>query len=276
MNIISGQYSRQSFLGPNSQERLARTIVGIVGLGGGGSHIAQQLAHVGIQRFHLFDADHVEKTNLNRLVGAYATDAECEEEKGNLKVNVTERLIKGISNSSVVHKHASRWQEHPGDLRSCDIVFGCVDGFAQRAELEACTRRYLIPLIDIGMDVHPPVAGQPYRMAGQVIVSMPGKPCMRCLGFLTEAAFAREAEKYGAAGDNPQVVWANGVLASAAVGLAVDILTNWTRVQPHVVYLSYDGNNNTLQPHSHMDYAPNERCPHFPLSEIGDPIFHPR
>ena len=175
----------------------------------------------------------------------------------------------------MVHKHASRWQEHPEDLRSCDIVFGCVDGFAQRAELETCTRRYLIPLIDIGMDVHPRVAGQPYRMAGQVIVSMPEKPCMRCLGLLTEDALALEATKYGAAGNNPQVVWANGILASTAVGLAVNILTNWTQAEPYVVYLSYDGNNNTIQPHSHMDYPPNERCPHFPLSEIGDPIFHP-
>ena len=30
-------------------------------------------------------------------------------------------------------------------------------------------------------------------MGGQVILSMPGSPCMTCLGFLNEASLAREA-----------------------------------------------------------------------------------
>jgi len=65
-----------------------------------------------------------------------------------------------------------RWQDHPEPLRACDLIFGCVDGFAERRELEARALRYLIPLVDIDMDVHC-VENQPPRMAGQVIVSMP-------------------------------------------------------------------------------------------------------
>jgi len=44
-------------------------------LGGGGSHIVQQLAHLGVGNFVLVDPDHVEETNLNRLVGATNKDA---------------------------------------------------------------------------------------------------------------------------------------------------------------------------------------------------------
>ena len=54
--------------------RFETACVGIVGLGGGGSHIVQQLAHIGIHYFTCFDGDVVEYTNLNRLVGAIASD----------------------------------------------------------------------------------------------------------------------------------------------------------------------------------------------------------
>jgi hypothetical protein len=156
-------------------------------------------------------------------------------------------------------------------LRACDIIFGCVDGFGQRRELEACARRYLIPVIDIGMDVHC-VGDEPPRMGGQVTLSMPGGPCMFCIGFLNEAVLAREGERYGDAGDRPQVVWPNGVLASTAVGLAVDLITDWTHSLRDVVYLEYDGNKGTLKPHVRLEYLDYQVCPHYPIIQIGDPV----
>ena len=66
---------RQSFLGPQSDVVLHDACVSIAGLGGGGSHVSQQCAHLGIGRIQLFDHDIVEDTNLNRLVGATAADA---------------------------------------------------------------------------------------------------------------------------------------------------------------------------------------------------------
>jgi molybdopterin/thiamine biosynthesis adenylyltransferase len=48
--------------------------VGLAGLGGGGSHIVQQLAHIGFQRFVVYEGDVVEESNLNRLVGATSID----------------------------------------------------------------------------------------------------------------------------------------------------------------------------------------------------------
>ena len=61
-----------------------------------------------------------------------------------------------------------------------------------------------------------------------------------------------EGRRYGDAGIRPQVVWANGVLASTAVGLAIDSLNGWTRTVPEkgVVYLSYDGNTGLVFPTS--------------------------
>jgi ThiF family len=264
---VAERFSRQSFLGEGSQTALARARFGIVGLGGGGSHIVQQLAHLGALHFRLFDNDVVENSNLNRLVGATAADAA----EGRSKVAVMERVISALSTSANARSYEMRWQDDPEALRTCDVVFGCVDSFAQRRELEVACRRYLIPYIDIGMDVHQVGDAVP-RIAGQVVLSMPGQPCMFCLGFLNDQRLAMEASQYGAAGSRPQVVWANGVLASSAVGVAVDLLSGWSGARTRLVYLSYDGNAGTLAPHVRMEYPSWPAiCPHYPLDDVGDP-----
>jgi hypothetical protein len=261
------RFSRQSFLGDTSQEIIENAIVGIVGLGGGGSHLAQQLAHVGFLNYRIYDGDIAEDSNLNRLIGAKESDVVNK----TAKIEIAERLIKGLREKAVIESYPCRCQDKPEPLRGCDLIFGCVDGFTQRRELEASARRYLIPLIDIGMDVHC-VGDAPPRMGGQVILSMPGGPCMSCLGFLSERVLAQEGERYGDAGAQPQVVWPNGVLASTAVGIAVDLLTNWTRSLRDVVYLEYDGNRGTIKPHVRLEYLGNRSCSHYPADQVGDPV----
>ena len=66
-------------------------------------------------------------------------------------------------------------------------------------------------------------------MSGQIILSAPGGPCMFCMHFLTDEKIGREVANYGAAGGRPQVVWANGVLASTAVGIADQHPDRWTK-----------------------------------------------
>lgn len=45
------RFTRQTFLGQHSQTAIECAAIGIVGLGGGGSHIVQQCAHLGARRF---------------------------------------------------------------------------------------------------------------------------------------------------------------------------------------------------------------------------------
>ena len=78
------------------------------------------------------------------------------------------------------------WQEFSHELRDATAVFGCVDNYSDRAQLETMCRRFLLPYIDIGMEVTELGSGG-FAISGQVIVSMPGHACMRCLGFLTDA-----------------------------------------------------------------------------------------
>jgi len=266
MNFSPDSFSRQSFLGPNSQAQIENCVVGVAGLGGGGSHIVQQLAHLGFLKFVLFDRDRIEASNLNRLIGGTAEDVS----NHRLKIEIAQRLIVGIRPAAEVEMIADIWQNCADVLKRCDVIFGCVDGFDQRRQLESTARRYLIPLIDIGMDVLV-VEGSPPEISGQVILSMPGEPCMTCMGFLNDHSLAREAARYGDAGINPQVVWSNGVLASTAVGLAVDLVTDWSKSLRKRAYLCYRGSTGTLTPHVRLDYLPPGPCPHHPTDGVGDP-----
>ena len=261
-------FARQSFLGPRSSEHLGATRIGIVGYGGGGSHLGLQAVHLGLHRQRVFDADHVTETNHNRLVGGVASDIRAKSPK----TDVAMRVIKGVDPDADVVVYPARWQEHAAALRGCDVILGCVDTFAARYELEVFSRRWGIPYIDIGMDVRQ-VDDQPPRMAGQVILSMPGGPCITCLGFLSPERLAEEAAKYGDTGGRPQVIWPNGVLASTAIGVLVDLVTGWTRQTDRVLYYSYDGNAGTITPHVRVRYLADAHCPHYDPTDQGDPVF---
>jgi hypothetical protein len=260
-------FSRQSFLGPHSQQDIERCVVGIAGLGGGGSHIAQQLAHLGFLNYVLFDRDAIEESNLNRLVGGTQADVEAKR----LKIEIARRVILAIRPDAHVRIISDVWQNSAHVLQECDLVFGCVDGFDQRRQLETTCRRFLIPLIDIGMDVYQPEGCAP-SISGQVILSMPGHACMTCIGFLNERNLAKEAAAYGHAGTHPQVVWSNGILASVAVGLAVDLITDWSQSLRGPVYLSYRGNAGAITTDATLRFAPCECC-HYPLSSAGPVVF---
>ncbi len=259
------RYSRQSFLGLDAQDRIDQAVIGIVGLGGGGSHVVQQLAHIGFQQYVLYDPDCVEDSNLTRMVGATEEDMKV----ARPKVAVAQRIIRGLQPNAQIELYQKHWQEVPLPLRRCDLLFGCVDGGRNRRDLEAVARRYLIPYIDIGLDVHQTEA-EPPIMAGQVVLSMPGSLCMHCLGVLHEKALAEEGQRYEDAGPRPQVVWANGILASTAVGIAIDLLTNWTGDLHAPIYLEYFGNQGTVQPSPRLEFAA-KICRHYPITEVGDP-----
>jgi molybdopterin/thiamine biosynthesis adenylyltransferase len=263
-------FSRQSFLGAYAEKLLASVRVAIVGLGGGGSHIAQQLAHVGVGNYRLIDPDNIEASNLNRLVGATKVDVDG----GVAKVEIARRTIKGIRPWAEVRVAKSKWQEADHLIRDANVLFGCVDGYQQRDYLETAARRFGLPYIDIGMDVAE-VGPRSFAVAGQMIMTLPGHPCMRCLGFLTPDKLAQEENRYGDVGINPQVVWTNGTLASLAVGAFVKLFTPWFDSRENYTWLELDGNSQTVTPSQQPQYFPRAPvCPHHGGPDgLGDPFF---
>jgi hypothetical protein len=237
---------RQSFLGADSDARLAAATVGLVGLGGGNSHVVQQLVHLGVGGFVLLDDDIITITNLNRLVGGTVNDVKAERPK----VEIAARVIRAVNPDARIVMRRAKWQEVGDLLKGCDII--------------------------VGMDVTPlPGAGQSL-VSGQVVLSMPGEPCLRCLQLVTDERLKAEAQRYGVAGSRPQVVWPNGLLASTAVGVVVQLLTPWMADPPRSAYFAYDANLGTVTLSDRLARRHGKPCPHYPAKAVGDPMFDVR
>src|ERR1700726_3710597 len=81
--------------GAEGQQSIRNAKVAIVGVGGLGSHIAQQLALLGVGSIVLIDDEEISISNKNRYIGVYENDPV----PGSRKVDLGARLIQNIDSS---------------------------------------------------------------------------------------------------------------------------------------------------------------------------------
>jgi molybdopterin/thiamine biosynthesis adenylyltransferase len=269
---VRRRLDRQSVaIGPQSDGKLGRAKVAIVGVSGGGSHVFQQLAHQGIGTLIPVDDQVLDETNLGRHVGAAERDIDQ-----TLKTAIAKRLATGVDTSIRVIEVDERFPSRKAiaAMKDADVVVACLDRFDAREAVNAFCRRYLIPLIDVGMSIR----SQGERLAradGQVIVSLPGDTCLRCF-FLTDALLAGEQRERppgyddnpDAAGD-PQVVSMNGVLASEACNCVLDLITEYSGGRRGARQWQYEGRSGDLQPYDLPAARPD--CPACAQEGYGDP-----
>jgi molybdopterin/thiamine biosynthesis adenylyltransferase len=224
------------------QQKLQRMRVGIVGLGGMGSLITEQLAHLGVGTFTLVDFDNLEISNLNRVVGANRDDI------GSPKVEVAKRLINRIDTRITVESFHGSIPREPVARRllDCDLVFCCTDSHGSRAVINQMSYQYLIPVIDTGVRIDA-LGGRISSMVGRVQLLSPDLPCLSCSGlldpeqirrdFLTDAE--RKADPYiiGHSEPQPAVVSINGVVASLAVTMFLSVVAGVPSTGRHLLYL---------------------------------------
>src|ERR1700730_436500 len=97
---------------------------------------------------------------------------------------------------------------------------------------------------------------------------------MWCMGILDRHNISAQVRGYGAAGGGrPRVVWPNGILASTAVGLFVQLVAPWHEHPISTAYLEYDGNSHTLKPSNRLPACAGRRCSHFHPAARGDAFF---
>jgi len=167
--------------GKAGQRRLRRVRVVVVGLGGTGSVVAQQLAHLGIDEFLLIDTQVIDESNLNRVVGAIPNDKDKI-----LKVDVAERVIKAIRPGAQVTK-VSKDVLSPGvgaQIAGFDFVFCCTDSNGSRHLLNQLAYQYLVPTIDLGVSITPNVSLTDLQLWAHVRLLAPGQACLHCTGSL--------------------------------------------------------------------------------------------
>lgn len=236
--------------GAAGQAKLRRMRVAIVGLGGTGSIVAQQLSYLGVNRLLLIDPDIVERTNLNRLVGAGPDSV------GQSKVAVAAAHARVINPSAnITTSTGSVLQASTAEkLADSDFIFACTDSQGSRAVLNQVAYQYLIPTIDMGavIMVH---CGKISHIAGRTQMLAPGLGCMVCGNLLNPEAvrvdllsdFERASDRYivGATEPAPAVVSLNSTIASVAVTMFLNAVTGTPGIARLVNYNAISG---TMRP----------------------------
>lgn len=260
------RYHRQELLfRRETQEHLANATVAIVGLGGLGSFMALELAHLGVGHLILIDPDRVEETNLNRLLGVGPADV------GQTKVSVYETLLKRIAPATQVEALACSIMDDAALAlaKGADILAGCVDNHGARMILNQLAIRYLIPLVDGGSGFKRLSADALLTAGGQVQVVLPGIGCLECRGFIDmrratfdlappELQAEERTHGYGVDEPAPAVISLNGVISSAMVTeimllLAGSNIKSSRSLPPISLYSAFNRSLVAIEPHDFPD-----------------------
>ena len=174
--------------GEDVQKHLQSLHVGVVGAGGTGSAVLEQLCRLGVGTLSIFDGDELEETNVNRVYGSKKSDA------GKFKVLIAKDHLSAIGLQTIIEavpKHITS-EEAARKLRACDLVFGCTDKQLPRAILNQLSLQYCIPVIDLGVLIDSDL-GQITSVIGRVTTLYPGESCLFCRGRISPEAIRVEA-----------------------------------------------------------------------------------
>lgn len=223
--------------GKEGQRLVDRLRVGVVGAGGTGSAVCEQLIRLGVKDLTVIDDDSVSGSNLTRIYGAGRADV------GKPKVQVVLENADRIGLGTSVNAIRARVTEEGAAkaLRNCDVIFGCTDDNAGRAILSRLAYWYLIPVIDMGFMISSN-KGKITGLYGRITTLMPGTPCLFCRSRLNleamraevlppseRQALAREGYVPGLGEPDPSVVTFTTMTASFAVSELLDRLIQFGR-----------------------------------------------
>jgi sulfur carrier protein ThiS adenylyltransferase len=179
------QYYRQILLpevGEKGQQTLMSQHIMIVGIGGLGTHVAQQLAAAGIGHLHLVDDDKVDMSNLPRQILFNASSV------GREKVECAAKEISKLNPDVTVRTYREKFSEqfaqslfsrHSDLKQACQhnklMVLDCSDNMPTRQLINAWCARQLIPLVSASVTA----------FSGQLMVvdaqRMPEAGCYHCV-----------------------------------------------------------------------------------------------
>lgn len=222
--------------GGDIQHVLGDLRVAVVGTGGTGSSVAEQLVRLGVRHLQLFDPDTLTGSNVTRVYGSFPDSI------GRRKVDVVAEHLQRIAPDAEVTVCASMItvEETARALLDADIIFGCTDDNAGRLVLSRFASYLLTPVIDCGVLLSSGCDGQLEGIDGRVTVLAPGMACLVCRGridlqraaaeMLTPDEHSRLAnEGYAAAlpGVEPAVVAYTTQVAAAAVSELLERLIHY-------------------------------------------------
>jgi len=220
----------QSF-GSKTRRIVSHLTIGVVGVSGTGSPVAEMLYRLGVGELVLVDNDHVETKNLGRIYNSSTRDAEG----ARLKVDVIGDAFERNGLPTQVRRIAGTTNDPKviSELAQCDIVFGCMDTESGRALLNRLATFYLIPYFDVGVNLQAAGEGGISVVCGVVHYLKPGGSSLLSRRAISienieaedlkrmnpELYQHRKEEKYikGVSEERPAVITVNTMMASLAM-----------------------------------------------------------
>ncbi len=251
--------------GKEGQNFLSHLRVGIVGVGGTGSAVAEQLVRLGVRDFIIVDKDLFDKTNVTRLFGSKWSDVRTKRKRAKVQI-VKEHLNELCPDAQIAAIESDVLkQEVLKELSNCELLFSCTDRHTPRSVLNEIAYQYFIPLVDVGVGID---AKDGIVNGGGVRATIvyPGLPCLFCYSIIRsdviaaellpeKERIARQREGYvpGIIGEAPSVVHLTSMAASLGITLAMDHLFGLSENTP--ANLIFDLSDYTIQrltakPHS--------------------------
>lgn len=262
------RYSRhEGLFGAEGQRLIGDSVIGMIGLGGLGMPVAQQLAYAGVRNYRAVEFDTVSESSLNRLVSAVPSDI------GRPKVEILRRLLESVQPGATVDAVEEEFDASSGSiaslLRDVDVLFSCVDNERSRVAVLDFASSHGITLIDAATDIGAHPDGRPWY-GGRVVVAR-GDGCPLCLDVINQQALSvaymddeqrrEHARIYGIPLEaldetGPSVVSINGVVASIAVTEFLVMTTGLREPNRLLTYRAERGIVNASQD------APRPGCPY--------------
>lgn len=174
-NILPARYQRNlQTLSVSDQLTLFRSSVGVIGCGGLGGYIVEELARLGIGKIVVVDPDVFEEHNLNRQL--FSTFSNL----GRAKVAAAASRIEEINPAVTLIPIQTAFSSENGAslLDGCHVVVDALDSIKVRLELSAVCTSMNIPL------VHGAVAG----WFGHVATKLPDDNTLQAIYRCTETA----------------------------------------------------------------------------------------
>jgi len=226
--------------------------IAVIGAGGTGSPTITLLARAGIGEIVVIDGEKLERSNLNRVRGASASDV------GSNKAQILKKFVDSLAlpvNIAAFDNHVDLSPQAIDALASCDILFGCTDDQIGREVLNTSLYIYAQAYIDVGLggQVSQDLSGRPYLRYhfGRVSTILPESgECLFCQGVikdtwirhqyavrldpgLTEAS-ARERYLEHGGEQAPGVGPFTSAVADYGVGTLFDLVRPFRKYRPEI------------------------------------------
>ena len=172
-------------------QRMIGTLrISVVGCGGTGSAVAEQLVRLGARHLQLVDADTLSASNVTRVYGS--TPADVGRPKADVLAAHLRRIAPDVDCQTVEGRCTS--QSVAKALTSADLIFGCTDDNAGRLVLSRLCYWFLTPVIDMGVLLTSDDDDTLDGIHGRITVLTPGTACLLCRGRVDLARAAAETQ----------------------------------------------------------------------------------